>query len=119
MYVHLLQEITLVEALCGFKRVITHLDERQVLIQTNPGPVIKDGAYLRSMCHHRKSSLSRNLVDPNEILFPFFGLQSGAIKIVYGEGMPQYRNPFEKGRLFINFKVRLALLSRWFDGAMY
>lgn len=64
-------EITLVEALCGFKRVITHLDERQVLIQTNPGQVIKDGA----------------------------------IKIVYGEGMPQYRNPFEKGRLFINFKV--------------
>jgi DnaJ-class molecular chaperone len=37
------QEITLVEALCGFKRVITHLDDRQVLIQAKPGQVINDG----------------------------------------------------------------------------
>lgn len=64
-------EITLVEALCGFRRVITHLDDRQVLIEAKPGTVIKDGA----------------------------------LKIVYGEGMPTYRNPFEKGRLFIHFKV--------------
>jgi DnaJ family protein A protein 1 len=64
-------EITLVEALCGFQRVVNHLDDRQVLIKSEPGRVLKDGD----------------------------------IKIVYGEGMPQYRNPFEKGRLFIQFKV--------------
>eukprot|EP00042_Codosiga_hollandica_P055701 m.785984 g.785984 ORF g.785984 m.785984 type:complete len:406 (+) comp59173_c0_seq3:2-1219(+) len=64
-------ELTLVEALCGFQRVVNHLDDRQVLVKTQPGQIIKDGA----------------------------------IKIIYGEGFPQHRNPFEKGRLFIHFKV--------------
>merc|ERR1719430_2723534 len=30
---------------------------------------------------------------------------SGDVKQVQGEGMPQYRNPFEKGRLIIQFNV--------------
>lgn len=64
-------EITLTEALCGFTRVVTQLDERQLLIHSAPGQVIKDGS----------------------------------IKTIQGEGMPTYRNPFEKGRLFIQFKV--------------
>jgi len=64
-------EITLTEALCGFKKLVTQLDDRQLLVTSPPGIVIKDGA----------------------------------IKIIHGEGMPQYRNPFEKGRLFIQFKV--------------
>jgi len=64
-------EITLVEALCGFQKIVTHLDERQILVKALPGQVIKDGG----------------------------------IKIIQNEGMPQHRNPFEKGRLFIKFQV--------------
>merc|ERR1719234_1716445 len=32
-------------------------------------------------------------------------IKSGDLKRVRGEGMPQYRNPFEKGRLIIQFNV--------------
>ena len=32
-------------------------------------------------------------------------IKSGDLKSVQGEGMPQYRNPFEKGRLIISFNV--------------
>jgi len=32
-------------------------------------------------------------------------IKSGDLKMVRGEGMPQYRNPFEKGRLIIQFNV--------------
>jgi len=64
-------EIQLVEALCGFKRVVKHLDDRKLLISSPPGCIIKDGD----------------------------------IRIVKNEGMPKYRDPYEKGRLFIKFKV--------------
>lgn len=30
----------------------------------------------------------------------------GSVRVVRGEGMPQYRNPFEKGDLFIKFDVQ-------------
>jgi len=33
-------------------------------------------------------------------------LKTGDFKAVQGEGMPQYRNPFEKGRLIISFEVK-------------
>lgn len=64
-------EITLVEALCGFQRVITHLDDRQLLITSPPSTVVK----------------------------------TGDIRTVSGEGMPKYKDPYEKGRLIITFKV--------------
>ncbi|KAJ8340144.1 hypothetical protein SKAU_G00347770 [Synaphobranchus kaupii] len=32
-------------------------------------------------------------------------IEPGSIRVVRGEGMPQYRNPFEKGDLFIKFDV--------------
>lgn len=32
-------------------------------------------------------------------------IKTGDLKAVQGEGMPQYRNPFEKGRLIIQFNV--------------
>merc|ERR1712213_288191 len=32
-------------------------------------------------------------------------IKTGDLKCVYGEGMPTYRNPFEKGKLIIQFKV--------------
>lgn len=37
------QEITLVEALCGFSRVINHLDERKLMMTSAQGQVVKDG----------------------------------------------------------------------------
>jgi DnaJ family protein A protein 1 len=33
-------------------------------------------------------------------------VKNGDIKCVYSEGMPTYRNPFEKGRLIIQFTVQ-------------
>lgn len=65
-------EISLTEALCGFKKTVETLDKRTLVIQTIPGEVMKNGA----------------------------------IKCVFGEGMPTYRNPFEKGRLIIQFTVK-------------
>lgn len=64
-------KITLTEALCGFQKVITTLDNRSLLITVFPGEVIKHGA----------------------------------IKYIMGEGMPTYKNPFEKGKLIIQFQV--------------
>merc|ERR1712156_458505 len=66
------QTINITEALCGFKKLVKTLDDRQLLIQTVPGEIIK----------------------------------TGDVKCVYGEGMPTYRNPFEKGRLLIAFSVQ-------------
>lgn len=63
--------IDLVEALCGFQKVIKILDDRDLVITVIPGDVIKPGD----------------------------------VKCVVGEGMPHYKNPFEKGRLIIQFMV--------------
>lgn len=37
-------ELTLSEALCGFKKVIKTLDNREIVLQTKPGEVMKHGA---------------------------------------------------------------------------
>jgi len=63
--------IELVEALCGFQRVIKTLDDRDLVVTAIPGEVTKHGD----------------------------------VKCVMNEGMPQYKNPFEKGRLIIQFLV--------------
>jgi len=39
------KEITLVEALCGMKMSITHLDGRQLIVSTHDGEVIKPGQF--------------------------------------------------------------------------
>ncbi|KAG7523064.1 dnaJ-like subfamily A member 4-like [Solea senegalensis] len=63
--------IKLVEALCGFKKTIQTLDNRMLVISSQPGEVIKDGD----------------------------------VKCVLNEGMPIYRDPCDRGQLFIKFKV--------------
>ncbi|XP_065221437.1 dnaJ homolog subfamily A member 1-like [Planococcus citri] len=63
--------IDLVEALCGFQKVIRTLDDRDLVVTVIPGEVIKPGD----------------------------------VKCIVGEGMPHYKNPFEKGRLIIQFLV--------------
>ena len=35
--------LSLVEALCGFRFILTHLDGRQLLVKSNPGEVVKPG----------------------------------------------------------------------------
>lgn len=64
-------DINLTEALCGFQKVVKTLDNRQLIITSLPGEVIK----------------------PNEI------------KCVLNEGMPMYKNFYEKGRLIIQFNI--------------
>ncbi|KAJ8922040.1 hypothetical protein NQ315_008680 [Exocentrus adspersus] len=60
------------EALCGFQKVIRTLDDRDLVITTLPGEVIKHGD----------------------------------VKCILNEGMPQYKNPFEKGRMIVQFWVQ-------------
>ncbi|XP_014215455.1 dnaJ homolog subfamily A member 4 [Copidosoma floridanum] len=64
-------KLELVEALCGFQKVIKTLDERDLVVTSLPGNIIK----------------------PNDL------------KYIADEGMPQYKNPFEKGRLIIQFII--------------
>lgn len=69
--------LTLNEALCGFEWKITHLDNREIIIKSKPGEVIKAEASDRR---------------------PF-------VKVVTGEGMPSHGNPFVKGNLYVLFTV--------------
>lgn len=69
--------LSLNEALCGFEWKITHLDNRELIIKSKPGEVIKPEASDRR---------------------PF-------VKIVTGEGMPSHGNPFVKGNLYVLFTV--------------
>ncbi|KAL1458051.1 hypothetical protein WDU94_008226 [Cyamophila willieti] len=71
------ETITLTEALCGFSKVIKHLDDRELIITHPPGEIIK----------------------PDDI------------KGVVGEGMPIYKNPFEKGTLYIKFEVQFPEMN--------
>jgi hypothetical protein len=32
-------------------------------------------------------------------------IRHGDVKVILNEGMPQHKNPFDKGRLILNFKV--------------
>ena len=42
--------LSLTEALCGFRFVLTHLDNRQLLIKSNPGEVVKPGKQSKPSC---------------------------------------------------------------------
>lgn len=39
---------------------------------------------------------------------------SGCVRVVKAEGMPQYRNPFEKGDLYVKFDVQFPE-NNWID----
>jgi DnaJ family protein A protein 2 len=69
--------LSLNEALTGFQWKITHLDGREVIIQSSPGEVIPAEA------------------DGGR---PF-------VKLVPNEGMPSHGNPFVKGNLYVLFSV--------------
>lgn len=63
--------LELVESLCGFQKVIQTLDQRDLVVTSLPGQVVKHGD----------------------------------LKCIPGEGMPVYKDPFNKGRLIIQFVV--------------
>lgn len=63
--------LQLVESLCGFQKLIKTLDNRDLVITSLPGEVLKHES----------------------------------LKCIIGEGMPQHKNPFEKGRLIIQTLV--------------
>ncbi|XP_063335700.1 dnaJ homolog subfamily A member 1 [Pelmatolapia mariae] len=63
--------IKLVEALCGFRKTIQTLDNRTLVISSQPGEVIKHND----------------------------------VKCVMNEGMPLYKEPYERGQLIIQFQV--------------
>lgn len=63
--------LSMSEALCGFQRTISTLDERTLVVDNRPGSVMKHGD----------------------------------CRMVVDEGMPRYRQPYEKGRLIVQFMV--------------
>lgn len=71
------KNLSLNEAICGFEWKITHLDNREIIIKSKPGEVIKAETDSQT---------------------PF-------TKIVSGEGMPSRGNPFVKGDLYVLFRV--------------
>ena len=48
-----------------------------------------------------------SIPDFDWILYSNLGevIKTNDLKCVYGEGMPTYRNPFEKGKLIVKFAV--------------
>ena len=44
-------------------------------------------------------------------------IKPGDVKCVMNEGMPMYKNPFEKGRLIITFKLEFPK-ENWIDHAL-
>lgn len=72
----LAREVGLLEALTGFRMVITHLDKREFAVKTVPGEVVQPLA------------------------------EGTGLKAVTGEGMPTYRNPFIFGNLFLILTIR-------------
>ena len=70
--------LSLNEALCGFAWQISHLDGRQIVVESKPGEVIQaEAPGGRPFC-----------------------------KIVPNEGMPSRGNPFVKGNLYVLFQVK-------------
>lgn len=47
------------------------------------------------------------ILDTTFILNLFFKvIKPGDVKTIRGEGMPQYKNPFEKGNLYVTFQIK-------------
>lgn len=68
-------EITLTEALCGFKKPVETLDERTLLLTSFPGDVVKDGE-IKSILNegmpiHRDPSSKGKLLVKFTVKFPF------------------------------------------------
>ena len=100
-----LQEIELTEALCGFQKTIEMLDKRQLLITSHPGEIIRPGKFVL-LCLEKIKSLTK-LQECANLHVHVLLLSADEMKCVRDEGMPRYKNPYEKGQLIITFSVRV------------
>lgn len=82
-------ELELVEALCGFQKSVTTLDNRHLLITVLPG----------------KNRLLLKFFVESKVFLIGEVIKHGELKCVTGEGMPHHKNPYEKGNLLIQFFV--------------
>jgi len=76
---YLEEEISLADALTGFRIVVPHLDGRKLVVKSKPG----------------------------EVLQPGHG--GPALKGVQGEGMPFHKDPFTFGNLFLVISIRFPV----------
>lgn len=90
-------EIELVEALCGFQKIIKTLDDRSLVISAIPGNFLKF-LFISTLIFEVLLLIHTTFI-LGEVL------KHGDVKCVLNEGMPQYKNPFEKGRMIIQFLV--------------
>lgn len=92
------KDLTLVEALCGFKFVVTHLDGRQLVVSTHEGEIVKPGqfkaVYDEGMPKHGQPFTKGRLFIQFHIKFPEPGdLSDEDIKAL--EQILPARPPFE------------------------
>ncbi|XVF33581.1 hypothetical protein REPUB_Repub17cG0180400 [Reevesia pubescens] len=77
---HVVHNLSLTEALCGFQFALTHLDGRQLLIKSNPGEVIKPGQDKaindEGMPHHQRPFMKGRLFIRFNVDFPESGVFS-------------------------------------------
>ena len=71
-------QLSLLESLCGFRRLVKTLDGRSLVVEHPAGETLPDGAE----------------------------------KTILAEGMPAFRNPYVRGNLRVNIKVRTLALMR-------
>lgn len=90
--------------------IIVVLDEKEhetfKRVQTDDLITRMELTLTEALCGFQKAIQTldkRNLV---VTVIPGEVIKNGAIKAVMGEGMPRYKNPFEKGKLIIQFLVK-------------
>ena len=88
-------KIGLNEALTGFTREVTTLDNRKICITQLPGEFVQ---------HEGREKKGRSY-NSNVVL---------GLKVADGEGMPVHRDPFQKGALVIQFEVEYPD-KEWFS----
>ncbi|GFS31131.1 DNAJ homologue 3 [Actinidia rufa] len=100
--------LTLTEALCGFQFILTHLDNRQLLIKSQPGEVIKP-AHLILLAVYvvpiTSVELNCESAPIMKVLIVFLVQYADQFKAINDEGMPMYQRPFMRGKLYIHFTV--------------
>ena len=84
-------DIDVYESLCGMKRAVKTLDNREITISTRPGEVIQMPT--KSFCFY-VAFLSVSQV-----------IKQADIKMVLSEGMPTHKDPFNKGKLIVLFNI--------------
>lgn len=69
---------------------------------------------IRFHCIHMYIQLGKTLMTQLKVWGNFYSLVNQSIstddtKVILNEGMPHHRNPFDKGRLFVQFKVSFCI----------